>query len=179
MERLLAINYVVLATERCDYMPFLNLCISIKNKINKKGFQMPYLYAKRDDSWGLSACWILSSKCDIWKAMIHCGRTCVNEGRLVLGMILNINYICVVYPGLKWSTKKKWIRIVFNIFSYMKCCYHAICLVLHACFWCIKEIYFLFIRKFIFQGSGFKMYHIVPIYSICMCNSYFNNNSSN
>jgi len=39
MERLLAINYVVLATERCDYMPFLNLCISIKNKINKKGFR--------------------------------------------------------------------------------------------------------------------------------------------
>lgn len=50
MERLLAINYVVLATERCDYMPFLNLCISIKNKINIKGFQMSYLYAKRDDS---------------------------------------------------------------------------------------------------------------------------------
>lgn len=33
MERLLAINYVVLATERCDYMPFFNLCISIKKII--------------------------------------------------------------------------------------------------------------------------------------------------
>ena len=32
MERLLAINYVVLATEREAYMPFLNLCISIKRR---------------------------------------------------------------------------------------------------------------------------------------------------
>lgn len=47
MERLLAINYVVLATERCDYMPFFNLCISIKK--NKVSY-VPYLYAKRDDS---------------------------------------------------------------------------------------------------------------------------------
>ena len=74
---------------------FLNFQIQL---IAECSAAVTYRCGGRDGSWGLSVYWSLASRFDIWRATIHCERTCENGDRRVLGMTLRRDCICAVFP---------------------------------------------------------------------------------
>lgn len=75
--------------------PFLTLRIQL---IAECSAAVTYRCGGRGGSWGLSVCWSLASRFDIWRATIRCEHTCENGDHRALEMTLRRDCICAVFP---------------------------------------------------------------------------------